>query len=135
MKQLLPRLLTSALVMALGVVCVNTTQAQFFDNFDGYANGQGLDGVNGWQGWDNSPAAVGVVSNAQSNSAPNSVSIGPTADCVNQLGNPTSGKWDVTVNQYIPAGTGGDQYFIMNNIYNDGGPYNWSVELLFSGAE
>jgi hypothetical protein len=120
--------------MALGVVCVNAAHAQLSDNFDSYANGTVLNNINGWQGWDNVLAACGEVSNAQSNSAPNSVAIDANSDCVNQLGNPTSGKWDVTVDQYIPAGSGGNQYFIMNNIYNDGGPYNWSIELLFSGA-
>ena len=122
------------LICVVAIVSVtNSATAQFSDNFDSYATGQGLHGFNGWKGWDNNPALSAVTSSAQALSAPNSVAIAPTSDLVNEMGNPTSGSWEVLVDQYIPSGQTGDTYFIMQNVYNDGGPYFWSIQLLFSG--
>lgn len=136
MKHLLPRLLTSTLVMAMGVVCVNTTQAQFFDDFDSYSDGTVLDNINGWTGWNDTPSAAGTVSNAQSLSAPNSDAIAPNIDCVNQLGNPMSGKWDFTADMYIPSGLVNQQYFIMLNHYVTGLAVEgtWTIQLQFDGT-
>ena len=139
MKLLLPRLLTFALVMALGVVCVNTTQAQFFDNFDGYADGTPLSNPatqNDWRGWNGSAGAAGIVSSAQSLSAPNSMAATPATDAVNTLGVPTSGKWDFTADMYIPSGLTNQQYFIMMNQYEEGLAVTgtWTIQLQFDGG-
>ena len=47
----------------------------WMDNFDGYAAGQDLQGVGGWKGWFNDPAASASTTDAQALSAPNSVDI------------------------------------------------------------
>jgi len=120
---------------ALAAMLTSSANAQFFDNFDSYANGQVLDNPgteNGWQGWDNVPAAAGTATNAQSQSAPNSIAIGVGTDAVNRMGSPASGAWEFTAEVYVPTGSTGAQYLILNNQYNDLGPYNWSVQTLFN---
>ena len=127
------RIPTIGLMMALAVgMSVSTASAQLVDDFDSYANGTVLNGINGWQGWDGVIAACGTVSNLFSNSAPNSIAIEPDDDAVNRMGSPNSGAWTFTCKQYIPSGNTGLTYFIMQNQYNDGGPYNWSVQIQFN---
>jgi hypothetical protein len=119
---------------AFAALFTSSVNAQFADNFDSYDTGFDVHGTNGWKGWDNDPAASAVTSAAQALSTPNSIAIAPTSDLINEMGNPTSGKWEFTVDQYIPVGHTGDTFFIMQNTYSDGGTKNWSIELLFSGA-
>ena len=104
------------------------------DNFDSYANGSGLHGQGGWRGWDGSIAADAYVSNLYSRSAPHSAEIRPTSDIVQQFTGATSGQWVMTGWVYIPTGTTGEQYFILLNTYNEGGPYNWSTQILFNST-
>jgi len=126
------RIPTIGLMLACAVgISVNTANAQFEDNFDQYANGTLLHNINGWHGWDADGGVAGTVTNAQSDSAPHSIAIGVFIDAVNELGNPTDGNWRMSVKMYIPSGSTGQQFFIMQNTYNDFGPYNWSVQTLF----
>jgi hypothetical protein len=120
------------LALALAALTMSTANGQLSDDFDSYANGTLLNGVNGWQGWDNVAGVVGSVTNAFSNSAPNSVQIDPLDDCVNQMGSPSDGVWQFSCVQFIPSSATGLQYFIMQNDYNDFGPYNWSVQHQFN---
>lgn len=106
----------------------------WFENFDGYANGQQLHGLNGWVGWDNNPAAGALVSNAQSFSAPHSLEILGASDLVRTFTGVTSGLWAFTGEVFIPSNFTGTSYFIMLNTYNHGGPYNWSVQIHFDAA-
>jgi hypothetical protein len=46
----------------------------------------------------------------------------------------TSGQWRYTAWQFIPQGFTGLTNFILNNRYNDGGPYSWAVQLGFNAA-
>ncbi|MCL4870870.1 MAG: hypothetical protein KJ063_18075 [Anaerolineae bacterium] len=104
------------------------------ENFDSYANGTSMHGVGGWAGWDNSPAYTGLVTNAQARSGPHSVAIAPTTDLVRTFTGYTSGVYDVIAWTYVPSTSTGDQYFILLNTYNHGGPYAWSTQLLFNQA-
>ena len=106
---------------------------QWSDNFDSYANGQQLHGMNGWKGWDNSAAAGALVSNAQSASAPNSVNINGGSDLVHQYAGNNSGQWVFSGDLYVPGNFTGQSYFILLNTYNDSGPYNWSTQVVFDG--
>ncbi|MEM7455944.1 MAG: hypothetical protein AAF456_16455 [Planctomycetota bacterium] len=110
-----------------------TLHAQWSDNFDSYANGTNVNGVNGWENWDNDPSFNAFVLNTQSSSAPNAIGINPSSDVIHRMGNPTSGKWELTCDQYIPGSATGQQYFIMLNTYNAGagGAKSWSIQLLF----
>jgi len=90
-----------------------------------------MHGVNGWKGWDNNPIYTAYTTDVQALSGPNSVAISPTSDLVHQFSGATTGQWTVTAWQYIPSNTVGAQYFLLLNTYNDGGPYNWSLQLRF----
>jgi hypothetical protein len=106
------------------------------DNFDSYTNGQLLQNVGGWKGWDNVPGVAATVDNSQSRSSPNSLLVGATTDAVHPLIGATCGRWTMIAWQRIPAGglAGGDVYFILNNVYNDGGPYDFTTQLKCSGT-
>ena len=129
---------TFSLMLAC-ILCLsaNVADAQFSDNFDSYSDGQVLNGVNGWGGWGGDLPSAATVSNAQSNSAPNSLRIENFDDAVNALGAPTSGCWEFSCQMYIPSDTTGMPYFIMLNQYSDAdaaaGCANcvWSIQLQF----
>ncbi len=103
--------------------------AQWTENFESYASGQQLSNVGGWFGWDNTAAAAGTVDSQRSRSFPNSLRVTGTTDAVHPALGATSGKWRMTAWQYIAAPMAHDIYFILNNVYNHGGPYSWTVEL------
>jgi len=120
------------------LVCLPATaMGQWYEDFDSYADGSSMHGQGGWKGWDNNSAATGYVSSAQALSSPHSVDISGPSDLVHEY-DADSGHWTYTAWQYIPDdytnGTGSPplgSHFIMLNTYNDGGPYNWSVQLDF----
>ena len=117
--------------------------ARWSENFDSYEAGSGLRGQGGWKGWDNDPAFDAFVSDAQACSAPHSVDIQEAADLVHEFDSYSSGKWAFTAWQYIPADFASDNdtpydpgtYFLLLNTYNDGGPYNWSVQYNFDSND
>jgi hypothetical protein len=106
-------------------------------NFDGYANGMQLHGVDGWKGWDNNPAFGAVVSNAQSLSNPHSVDIKLASDLVRvyNYGVGTGTQYIYTAWIFVPTAHTGQTYFLIQNRYNDGGPYNWSVQVGFNSTD
>jgi hypothetical protein len=108
-------------------------QAQWSDNFDGYANGTSLHGVGGWAGWDGNPAATGFVTNVQSRSAPHSMESRPTTDLVQEFNGVGANTWVISGWSYCPTGGVGQQFFILLNTYVSGNPPadNWSLDLLF----
>lgn len=121
---------------AIAVFAV-AASAQWSDNFDSYANGQQLHGVNGWEGWLNNPANGALVTNAQSSSNPHSVEvIGPNVDIVRVFSGATSGIWMMSGEVYIPdsytntANQG--SHFILLNEYV--GTQDWSVQMWFDSA-
>lgn len=104
------------------------------DNFDSYATGSQLHGQGGWKGWDNSPAAGALASGAQFASAPNSAEILGASDLVHTYSGANSGPFAYIAWSFVPVGMTGTSYFILLNTYNDGGPYNWSVQVELNGA-
>lgn len=107
--------------------------ADWRDSFDTYANGMDLHGVNGWKGWDNTPAATAFVSDMFANSAPHSVDIAGPSDLVHEY-TATSGTWIYATRMYVPSGLSGVTYFIMLNTYADLGAKNWSVQVNFDSG-
>jgi len=111
------------------------------EDFDSYENGSSMHGQGGWKGWDNNAAFTAYVTDTQSQSPPHSVDIVGDADLVHEYSGYTSGDWTYTAWLYVPEDfNNGDPimdppgtYFILLNRYNDGGPYNWSVQLVFDG--
>lgn len=105
--------------------------AQFSDGFEAYADEQLLDNVGGWAGWDDDPNAAGTATNDQAHNGKMSVRIAGT-DAVHPFSGFTSGQWTLTAWQYIGEGDHtADTFFIINNIYNHGGPYQWTAEMQF----
>lgn len=105
--------------------------AQFSDGFEAYSDQQLLDNVGGWFGWDDDSNFAGVATTAQAHSGKMSVEIAG-ADAVHPFSGFTSGQWTLTAWQYIGEGDHtADTFFIINNIYNHGGPYQWTAEMQF----
>jgi hypothetical protein len=116
------------------LVCLSApAMAQWADDFDDYDTDISLHGVGGWKGWDNSPLWTAYTRDEVALSAPNAVEIEGNSDLVHEY-DANSGDWTYTAWQYIPGNMSGESYFIMQNTYNDGGPYNWSVQLDFMSA-
>jgi hypothetical protein len=121
-------------VVEQGLAVNERGQGGWSDNFDSYATGSQMHGQGGWKGWDNSPAAGALTSNAQALSAPNSVDILGGSDLVHEYSGYTSGQWIYTAWQYVPSNFAGTSYFIMLNTYSDGGSNNWSVQVQFDST-
>ncbi|HEY5912623.1 MAG TPA: hypothetical protein VJA21_18635 [Verrucomicrobiae bacterium] len=123
-------------VAACWLIAAGTAEAQWSENFDGYAAGSQMHGQGGWAGWDNAPAAGALVSSAQAYSAPNSVAITGGSDLVHQYSGYTSGVWVYRARQYIPSSlTAGSTYFILLNRYAPSGANNsWSIQTVFDLA-
>jgi hypothetical protein len=106
-----------ALAVALGGASTGWSQV-WTENFDSYTNGQVLDNVNGWAGYDNVGIFAGVVSNAQSFSSPNSLFISSQQDAVRTFAGITTGTYTMTHRVYIPAGLTGVTSFLLLSQYN-----------------
>jgi hypothetical protein len=120
-------------IVAVAATLAVAANAQWSDNFDGYANGQQLHGVGGWQGWENNAAAGATVTNSQSSSPPNSVNITGPSDLVQTFAGATSGIWQFSGDVYVPGNFTGQSYFIMLNTYGVG-VHNWSLQMVFNGT-
>lgn len=105
--------------------------ADWSENFDSYDAGTKLDNIGGWFGWDNVSSAAGTVSDEFALSGPNSLGVSNTlgSDAIHPFGPYDSGSWVFTGHQYIPSGLDGLTYFILNSVYNHGGPYEWAIEM------
>ena len=102
----------------------------FMDDFEAYAPGSALHGQGGWKGWDNDSAWGAPASNAVANSGSISAEIAGNADLVHEFA--LAGEIvEFSAMQYIPDGGTGQSFFLLLNQYNDGGPYDWSVQLNF----
>ena len=105
--------------------------ADWSENFDSYANGSGIIGQGGWEGWDGNPAWDGYVTDFVSNSAPHSLDITPTTDAIHQFSGYTSGLVLVSAWCYVPSSATGEQYFILLDQYAHGGPNHWALQVMF----
>jgi hypothetical protein len=115
-------------------VLEDAPQTSWSDNFDSYATGSQLHGQGGWKGWNNNPAGSALVTDTVSLSAPNAMESAGASDMVHEYTGHTSGSWIFSAWQYIPSGFSGDMYFILLNTYTDGGPDNWSTQVVFSSG-
>jgi len=106
------------------------TAPLYGEDFESYAVGTDLHGVNDWEGWEGTAGAGAPVSDAGAVSGLNSVEIISTADLVKKL-DITGGQVTLTAMQYIPSGTTGDTFFILMNQYAPN-PLDWSCQTKFS---
>lgn len=119
-------------MMSCAVLAVTAaSQAYWSENFDSYDVGTKLYNVGGWTGWDDVEAAAGTVCDEFALSGPNSLGVSNSLgnDAIHPFGPFDSGAWVFTGYQYIPSGLDGLTYFIMNNVYNHGGPQEWAIEM------
>jgi len=115
---------------ALALALSGTAQAQFYDDFDGYATGSGIGGQGGWEPWDNDYQWDTIVTDAEALSAPNSLLVAGPADIVHEFTGVDSGTWYAIVQTYVPDGQEGEMFFILLNTYDHGSTTNnWSVQL------
>ncbi|NLZ05982.1 MAG: hypothetical protein GXY19_12485 [Phycisphaerae bacterium] len=105
----------------------------FVEDFESYAAGTDLHGVNGWKGWDNTAGAGAPVSDALAFGGANSVEIVGSADLVHEF-DLAGGVIEFSAMQYIPSGTSGTTYFILLNSYDDGANQDWSIQTQFNLA-
>ncbi len=103
------------------------------DTFDTYANGSGLIGQGGWQGWAGTvPPPEGFVSNAQKCTPANSLrlrlasGVATSNTDVVQVHAITGGKWVYSAKTYAPSASAGTAYFILLNTYP---AFDWSLDL------
>ena len=103
------------------------------DDFESYLPGSSMHGQGGWQGWDNDPTWTAFVSLLQNHTSGGlqSVDIRVNSDLVYPFSGYDEGTWNLSVWQWIPAGFSGSNgsYFIVQKEYNDGGPYQWSIQM------
>lgn len=129
------QLLILGAVAAAFCILPATANADWIDQLDQYVAGSDLLGQGGWEGWDNVPTVGGLITNTTSRSPDNSLQVVNATDLIHQYSGYTSGKWTYTAWMYIPntyAPTATEyQYFLMQNEYNHGGPYQWSVQMTF----
>ena len=102
------------------------------EDFESYAVGTDLHGVNDWEGWEGAAGAGAPVSATFASSGSNSVEIIGTADLVKKL-DYGLGSLTLTAMQYIPSGTTGNTFFILMNQYAPN-PLDWSCQTKFSLA-
>ncbi len=113
-------LLIIAMFMGFGLY------AQIYEgNFDSYTSGDYLAEVDAsWTTWTNQPGTAedAVISNAFSESAPNSVLVQGTTDAVFPCGDLTSGAYTISFDYYVPAGKAA--YFNLQHIFAS----EWAIE-------
>jgi len=120
-----------------GVITINNVRLlgmlpPMDEDFESYAVGTDLHGVNDWEGWQGAAGAGAPVSDAFASSGLNSIEIIGTADLVKKL-DIAAGTITLTAMQYIPSGTTGDTFFILMDQY-DPNPLKWASQTKFSLA-
>ncbi|MCC6907393.1 MAG: PEP-CTERM sorting domain-containing protein [Phycisphaerales bacterium] len=110
-----------------------SAMAQWSDDFESYGDGELLFNVGGWTGWDNTMGAAGTATSAQARSGNRSILAGPSADAIHPFaGEFTSGQWSLSAWMFMYRNDHtADTFFIVNNQYNHGGPYVWTIEMQF----
>lgn len=124
-----------AILIGIAAMAIAPTaaMAQWSDDFESYSNGQQLYHVGGWSGWDDVQGASGTASADFAHSGRLSILSTGSGDAIHPFsGEYTSGMWTLTAWMYLQANAhSASTYFIVNNLYNDGGPYAWTTEMQF----
>ncbi len=132
MNAFLRKGLSFAVGLGLCGISATSMAQDWSDNFDSYSNGQVLFGVGGWDGWDNQMGVAGSATNAQARSAPHSILIEPNDDAIHPFTGLTRGRGTMIAWMLLERGNHvADTYFICQNEYNHGGPYQWFIQVQF----
>lgn len=102
----------------------------YYGNFDEFSDGDFLAVVDpeNWTTWTNQPGSAedAVISNAFSETAPNSAMVTGSTDAIFSFGDLTSGSYEVSFDMYVPAGNAG--YFNIEHIFAS----EWALECYFN---
>jgi len=118
------------LLLLLSVFIGLSLSAQIYEqNFDGFTSGDFLAVVDAdnWTTWNNDPGSAedAVISNAFSETAPNSVLVAGSTDAIYSFGDLTSGSYNISFDMYVPAGKAG--YFNLEHIFAS----EWGLEVYY----
>ncbi|MEZ4919113.1 MAG: T9SS type A sorting domain-containing protein [Saprospiraceae bacterium] len=122
------------------VPCDMNPNALICDNFDSYDTGMTTgDQASWWTTWSGATGGAedGIVSSAQANTAPNSMQLlatganGGPQDIVLDLGNQTSGYYELKWKMYFPAGKEG--YYNIQDVVPIGAG-SWNLDVFFSAG-
>lgn len=109
------------------------------DNFDSYTAGALLCPQSGglWTTWDNNPGGPydGYVSDLNFVSAPNSLEINLAvieSDLIYNLNQTTTGRWEISLDIGVPAGTYGGYYNVMQDMTLFGAANEWGFQVYFA---
>jgi hypothetical protein len=112
--------------------------AGYCDDFDSYVAGDFLATQSpNWTTWDDNPGGDydGYITDEMSLSPDNSLSIDAAvieSDLVTDLGQTTSGIWEVSLDIYIPdGGTYGGYYNVMQDMELFGAANEWGFQIYF----
>ncbi len=103
------------------------------ENFESYADGQVLYNVNGWSGWDNVQQVAGSCTTQQAHGGNKSILIEPNDDAIRTFdAGYNAGLGAMRTWMLLPSSQHtADTYYIVQNEYAHGGPYQWCIELQF----
>ncbi|MCH7704329.1 MAG: IPTL-CTERM sorting domain-containing protein, partial [Planctomycetes bacterium] len=101
------------------------------DDMESYVNGSDIDGQGGWQSWDSCACAGALITQAQAQGGLQSLDVVGNSDIVHINSVYNCGTYLVQAFVWIPSGLDAvnDTWFIMQKEYNDGGPYQWSIQF------
>jgi hypothetical protein len=124
-----------AILVGIAAIAISPALAlaQWSDDFESYSPGEQLYHVGGWSGWDDVQGASGNASADYAHSGRLSILSTGAGDAIHPFsGEFTSGQWTLSAWMYLESNAHtGTTYFIVNNEYNDGGPYSWTTQLQF----
>lgn len=127
------RVITMSVAVALLALPGITLAMDWSENFDAYPVGP-LVPLGDWQYWDCVTNTDARVTDAIALSAPNSAEITPSTDVVQAFTGVTSGQWVISAYNFVPAGSSGEQYFILLNLWDCAGNWDWSLDILFDAT-
>ncbi len=122
------------ITMAFGLAgLANTALSQdWSDDFESYSDGQVLYHVGGWSGWDDVEAVAGSCTTAHAHSGTKALLDEGADDAIQTFDGLTSGSGTITAWTYIPVSQFiADAWFLVQNEYAHGGPYQWCIQLGF----
>ena len=125
-----------------GHLVFHNNKLPWYMDFETYDLEDNVSNQGFWKGWDSDPAFDAPITDALAHSGLLSVDVKEEVDVVREFDLADSGLWSFSAWQYIPADfeSGGNgnfdgSYFILLNTYQDGGPYNWSVQIQFDSND
>ncbi len=134
-----------AVVLCWGGLAFGQNAPPWDETFEDYDVGDKMCGRGGWQCWDQVPTVDARVVDDPAHGGQRSVKIAKDNEFDSDIiavfkddnGNYliTEGRWELIAWVYVPSSPNIlNSGFIVQNLYNDGGPYAWSVQLRFNNV-